>query len=141
MSAQHQLACCRPQGGEIAGRRGHDVLIMLLVLLGALAMIAAVAWLTGHLIVFAGIALLMWSVFCLGHHEQTTARPGRIQPRQARPEEPASVVAAAPPLADYGEDGELPDDRSATVAGLGGGPDPIGHHARATPAGSRASVR
>ena len=43
MSA-HRLACHRPPGGEIAGRRGHDLLIMFLVLLGALAMIAAVAW-------------------------------------------------------------------------------------------------
>ena len=41
------------QAGEIAGRRGHDLLIMLMMLLlGALAMITAEAWMAEHLIVF-----------------------------------------------------------------------------------------
>jgi hypothetical protein len=59
-------------------RRGHGVQVTLLVLmLGALAMIAAVAWMAGHLIVFTGVALLMWGVFYLGRHEWTRARARR----------------------------------------------------------------
>lgn len=80
------------QAGEIAGRRGHDVLIMLLVLLlGALAMIAAVAWMAEHLAVLAGCVLLIAGACYLG--QQRRARPGQVQPKQARPEEPAAAVA------------------------------------------------
>jgi threonine/homoserine/homoserine lactone efflux protein len=81
------------RAGEITGRCGHDMLIMLLVLLGALAVIAAVAWMAEHLIVFACVALLVWGVFYLGRHERTTARPGQILPRQAQPEETAAAGA------------------------------------------------
>ncbi len=75
--------------------------MLLVLLLGALAMIAAVAWMAEHLIVFAGVALLMWGVFSLGRQERTRAPPGQIQPRQARPEEPAAAAgpAATLPLA------------------------------------------
>ena len=120
MSARIGWPAIVRQAWEIAGRRGHDLLIMLLVLLlGALAMIAAVAWMAEHLIVFAGVALLMWGVFYLGRHERTRARPGQIQPRQAWPEEPAAAAAlpaATLPLAGYGQDGELTDKRPARRA-------------------------
>jgi hypothetical protein len=83
-------------------RRGHDVLIMLLVLLlGALAMIAAVVWMAEHLAVLAGCVLLIAGAYYRG--QQRRARPGRVQPKQARPEEPAAAVAlvvATPLLAD-----------------------------------------
>jgi hypothetical protein len=116
MSARSGWPAIVRQAGEIAGRRGHDLLIMLLVLLlGALAMIAAVAWMAEHLIVFAGVALLMWGVFYLGRHEWTRARPGQIQPRQGWPEEPAAAAATVP-LAGYGQDGELTDKRPARRA-------------------------
>lgn len=102
---------------EIAGRHGHDVLIMLLaLLLAALAMIAGGGWLAEQLIVFAGVALFMWVVVYLGRRERTRAQPGQIQPRQVRLEEPASVVAATLPLADYGQNGELTDERPARRA-------------------------
>jgi hypothetical protein len=119
MSARIGWPAIVRQAWEIAGRRGHDLLIMLLVLLlGALAMIAAVAWMAEHLIVFAGVALLMWGVFYLGRHERTRARPGQIQPRQAWPEEPAAAAlpTATLPLAGYGQDGELTDKRPARRA-------------------------
>jgi hypothetical protein len=60
-----------------------------------------------------------WGVFYLGRHERTRARPGQIQPRQARPEEPAAAAAgpaAMLPLADYGQDEELTDKRPARRA-------------------------
>ena len=107
------------QAGETAGRRGHDVLIMLLLLLGALAVIAAGAWLAGHLTVFAGVALLMWGAFYLGRRERTRIRPGQIQPRQVRSEAPAAAAvlpAATLPLTDYRQDGELTDKQSARWA-------------------------
>jgi hypothetical protein len=47
--------------------------MLLVLLLSALAMIAAVAWIAEHLIVFAGVALLIWGVFYLGRHERTRA--------------------------------------------------------------------
>ena len=100
MSARIGWPAIVRQAWEIAGRRGHDLLIMLLVLLlGALAMIAAVAWMAEHLIVFAGVALLMWGVLYLGRHERTRARPGlssRGRPGQgARSGRIASGHAAA----------------------------------------------
>ena len=130
MSARIGWPAVVRQAWEIAGRRGHDLLIMLLVLLlGPLAMIAAVAWTAEHLIVFAGVALLMWGVFYLGRHEQTRARPGQIQPRQARPVEPAAAAlpAATLPLAGYGQDEELTDKRPARRAAEDG------KHARKVP--------
>ena len=88
-------------------RRGHGARDTLLVLVRcALAMIAAVAWMAEHLIVFAGCALLIGSAFYLGQlHEHRRARPA-ISSRlgQARPEEPAAAAAlpvARLPLADY----------------------------------------
>ena len=82
------------QAGEIAGRRGHGVLIMLLVLLlGALAMIAAVAWMAEHLAVLAGCVLLIAGAYYLG--QQRRARPRQVQPRSAWPEEPAAASARA----------------------------------------------
>ena len=56
------------------------------------------------------------TAFYLGRRERTRARPGQIEPRQVRPEEPASVVAATLPLADYGQDEELTDERPARRA-------------------------
>lgn len=50
--------------------------MLLVLLLGALAMIAAVAWLAEQLIFFAGVALPMWGVFYLEFHERTRARSG-----------------------------------------------------------------
>jgi hypothetical protein len=103
-------------------RRGHGVLVTLLVLmLGALAMIAAVAWMAGHLIVFAGVAVLMWGVFYLGSHEWTRARPGQTQPRQARPEEPAA--AAALPAVTLPLAGDWDEPGTRQPARLQAGPD------------------
>ena len=118
MSARISWPAVVGQAAEIARRLGHDVLIMLLVLLlGALAMIASVAWLAQHLIVFAGVAPLIWGVFYLGRREQTRARPGQIQPRQVQPKEPAAALPAATLLlTDYGQDGELTDEQSARWA-------------------------
>ena len=117
MSARIGWPAVVRQAGEIAGRRGHDLLIMLLVLLlGALAMMAAVAWMAEHLIVFAGVALLMCGVFYLGRYERTRARSGQIQLRQAWPEEPAAAAlpAATLPQADYDWD-ELGTRQPASV--------------------------
>jgi hypothetical protein len=120
MSARIGWPAVIRQAGEIAGRRRHDVLIMLLVLLlGTLATTAAVAWLAEHLTVFAGVALFMYGVFYLWRRERTRIRPGQIQPRQARPEEPAATAAlpvATLPLADYGQDKEPTDQLPARRA-------------------------
>jgi hypothetical protein len=83
--------------------RRHDVLIMLL--LGVLAVVAALIWLAEHLAVLTGIALLMWGAYYLGRHGRRQARPA-ISPRpgQARPEEPAAAGAVPTvtlPHADY----------------------------------------
>ena len=103
-------------------RRGHGVPVTLLVLLlGVLAVIAAVAWMVEHLMVFAGCALLIGSAFYLGQlHEHRRARPAiSSRPGQARPEEPAAATAlrvATLPLAGYGQDEELTDEQPARRA-------------------------
>lgn len=80
-------------------RRGHDVLIMLL--LGVLAVIMALAWLAEHLAVLAGVALLVGTAFYLGQlHERRRAissRPGQGQ--AAGPAAAGAVPTAALPLA------------------------------------------
>lgn len=82
-------------------RRGHGARDTLLVLvLGAFAVVAALAWLAEHLIVFTGVALIAGGAFHLGQRRR--ARPGQVMPRQARPEAPAAtgtVPAATLPLA------------------------------------------
>ena len=89
--------------GDVLSRRAHGARDTLLVLaLGTLAVIAALAWLAEHLIVFAGVALIVGGAFYLGQRRR--AQPRQVQPQQARPEEPAAaaaVSAATLPLADY----------------------------------------
>ena len=89
-------------------RRGHDVLIVLL--LGVLAVVAALAWLAEHLAVLAGAALLVWGAYYLGHlHERRRARPGQARPPRGWAEEPAAtavVPAVTRPQADYDWDEE-----------------------------------
>lgn len=118
MSARIGWPAIVRQAWEIAGRRGHDLLIMLLVLLlGALAMIAAVVWIAEHLAVLAGCVLLITGAHYLG--QQRRARPGQVQPKQAGPEEPAAavalVVATLPPADDWDEPGA--EQRPAGQAG------------------------
>ena len=99
-------------------RRGHGVWDTLPVLaLGTLAVVAALAWMAEHLAVLAGCVLLIAGAYYLG--QQRRARPRQVQPQQARPEEPAAaatVSAATLPLAGYGQDEELTDERPARRA-------------------------
>ena len=61
-----------PMGSRRRRRRGHDALIMLL--LGVLAVVAALAWLAEHLMIFAGVALLIGGAYYLGQlHGQRQA--------------------------------------------------------------------
>ena len=89
--------------------RGHGARDTLLVLaLGTLAVVAALAWLAEHLAVLAGCVLLIAAAYALGQRRR--AQPRQVQLRQARPEEPAAaaaLVVATLPLADY------PDERGA----------------------------
>ena len=84
-------------------RRGHGVRDTLMVLaLGVLAVVAALAWLGEHL---AGCALLIGGEYYLGRYERRQARPAiSSRPGQGQTTEPA-VAAALPvttlPLADY----------------------------------------
>ena len=86
----------RQHGGPVIGA---------LVLLALLAVIAAAIQIAEHLTLLAVIAAVAAGAFYLGQlHERRRARPGQIQPRQARPEEPAAAAAlptATLPLADY----------------------------------------
>ena len=103
-------------------RRGHGARDTLLVLvLGAFAVVAALAWLAEHLIVFAGVALIAGGAFHLGQRRR--ARPGQVMPRQARPEAPAAagtVPAATLPLAG---DRERWSQCTRQPASLQAGPD------------------
>ena len=89
------------------GRSARDALLVLA--LGVLAVVAALAWLAEHLAVLAGCVLLIAAAYALGQRRR--ARPRQVQLRQARPEEPAAAAAALPvatlPSADY------PDERGA----------------------------
>ncbi len=109
-------------GSRRRRRRGHDALIVLL--LGVLAVIMALAWLAEHLMILAGVALLLWGVFHLGHlHERRRARPGQVMPPRGRLEEPSAappVPAVTLPQADYDWD-EEPGTRQQ--ASLPAGPD------------------
>ena len=103
-------------------RRGHGVPVTLLVLLlGVLAVIAAVAWMAEHLMVFAGVALLIGGAYYLGQlHERRRARPGQIQPRQAWPEEPAAAAASPEVDFSWGQDDQ---DAPQPLPGPSAGPD------------------
>ncbi len=102
-------------------RRQHGVpVIGALVLLALLAVIAAAIQIAEHLILLAVIAAVAAGAFYLGQlHERRRARPRQVQPRPAWPEEPAAVSAlpvATLPLAGYGQDEELTDERPARRA-------------------------
>ena len=94
-------------------RRGHRARDTLLVLaLGTLAVIAALAWLAEHLMVLAGVALLIGAPTTSGQRSAASTTTSS-QPQQARPKEPAAaaaVAAATLPLADYRDE---PGDRPA----------------------------
>ncbi len=123
--------------------RRHDVLIMLL--LGVLAVVAALVWLAEHLMVLAGAALLVGGAYYLGHaHERRRARPVIIssQPGQIRPEEPSAagaVPAVTLPQADYDWDEPVkrhqppsrpagPDRDRLLATPVSGAPDLWGPH-------------
>ena len=102
-------------------RRQHGVpVIGALVLLALLAVIAAAIQIAEHLTLLAVIAAVAAGAFYLGQlHERRRARPRQVQPRPAWPEEPAAASAlpvATLPLAGYGQDEELTDERRARRA-------------------------
>lgn len=86
-------------------RRGHSARDTLLVLaLGTLAVVAALAWLAEHLAVLGGIALIIGAAYHFGQRGRRQARPA-ISPRpgQVHTAGPAAAVplpVAALPLAD-----------------------------------------
>jgi hypothetical protein len=58
-------------------RRGHDVLIMLL--LGVLAVVSALAWLAAHVLILVGVALIIGLASHGGKlHERSRARQGQV---------------------------------------------------------------
>lgn len=76
-------------------RRGHGARDTLLVLaLGVLAVVAALAWLAEHLMIAAGIALLIGGVYYAGRHGQRCPRLGQARPPRRRPDKPAAGPAA-----------------------------------------------
>ncbi len=88
--------------GRRRGRSARDALLVLA--LGTLAIIADMAWLAEHVLILAGVALLIGAAYYLGRHGRRQVRPGQIQTRQARPEEPAAagaMPAGTLPQADY----------------------------------------
>ncbi len=96
-------------------RHGHDVLIVLL--LGVLAVAAALAWIAQHLAVLAGVALLIGGAYYLGQlHGLRQARPGQVR-QQVRPGQawpggaPAALPAVTLPRADAGDRDEEPGTR------------------------------
>ena len=93
--------------------------------LGTLAVIAALAWLAEHVLVLAGVALLIGGAYYLGQrHGRRQARPGQIQTRQALAGGARSrraMPAGTLPQADY--DWDEPGTRSRPVYGqVGQGP-------------------
>jgi hypothetical protein len=105
------------------GRHGVRDTFLVAVLL-AFAVLSAVAWLIAHVLILAGVARIIGAAFYGGRlHERRRARPGQVQ-QQVWPAGPAAastLPAATMPLANYGQDGELTDERSAR---RGGGQDP-----------------
>jgi hypothetical protein len=99
-------------------RRGHGARDALLVLaLGTLAVVAALAWLALHLAVLAGCGLLIAGAYYLGQRRR--ARPGQVQPQRARPEASAAAAAALPvatlPLAGYEDDDDSDWEQPVTL--------------------------
>ena len=97
-------------------RRQHGApVIGALVLLALLAVITAAIQIAEHLALLAVIAAVAAGAFYLGQlHERRRARPLQVQPRPAWPEEPVAASAlpvATLPLAGYGQDKELTDER------------------------------
>ena len=86
--------------GSRAGAGGDGVLIM--ALLALLAILSAAVWLAGHLMVAAGVALLIAGAIYLGRrHERSRAvspRPGQGRAVAPLPAAAGAVPADTPPL-------------------------------------------
>lgn len=109
-------------------RRRHNALLMML--LGAVAVLSALAWLAEHLIVFAGVALIVWGAFYAGRHGRRRARPGQaaeLPPRvpeapvaplpAAAPARPAATLPPAVPAASFSRDQVAPRPLPGPPAG------------------------
>jgi hypothetical protein len=108
-------------------RRGEIELFAGLAILAALSVVAAVlqaAQAIGHLIALGLLAAAVAGAFQGGRkwerrRPQLRGRPRARAPRKARQRAstaPVEALAATLPLADYGQDGELPDERPARRA-------------------------
>jgi len=93
--------------------------VLIMLLLGVLAVVAALVWLAEHLMVLAGAALLVGGAYYLGHaHERGRARHVIIssRPGQARPgEPPAAGAVPAVTLRQAGYDWDEPATRQPAV--------------------------
>ena len=111
----------------------HDVLVLALAgILVVFAVAAAVAWLIAHVLILAGVALLIGGAYYLGQRRR--ARPRQAVPQRARPEEPAAAAAlptATLPLTDIWDEpgaGQQPAgqaDRDSLLADPRSGARPL----------------
>ncbi len=111
-------------------RRGHGVRDTLVVLaLGVLAVVAALAWLGEHLAVLAGCALLIGGAYYLGRYERRQARPAiGSRPGQGQTTEPAAAAAlpvATLPLAGIDSDWDELGTRQPTSLQAGSDRDSL----------------
>ena len=95
--------------GSMRRRVKHDVFVLILVIILMLfAVVSALAWLALHLVVLAGVALLIGLAYHLGQRRRArpviiSSRPPRRQPVAPLPSAATAVPAAAEllPQADY----------------------------------------